>query len=341
MSPLPLSDILERKKEIWNKPRCLHPLAPEDCSDRIIAAHSVQKRVGLRAIEEDGHVLSFLSAIGRNFGDADAISPERIGVSRASTFRGFCEKHDAALFRPIETQKWHPTKDNAFLFSFRAVCYEYYAKLSAEEIGKWQKTWIDRGKDFQDQIADQQLIEDCLTGIRLGIADGEGWKRKYDTMYKSGDYTEYRFLSIAFRPALPLVSCGGIHIESDFNGRLLQKIISSAQTYEHMTLNITPLDDASIAVLGWAGEPNGPSYEFVASLLAQPSNRLSHAITRLAFESVENTFLRQDWWENLPIATQSAIRKRALRAIAHPADCLMEDELDLFQATASTTGMVL
>jgi hypothetical protein len=176
MSPLPLSDILERGTEIRNKSLCLHPLASEDCSDRIIAAHSVQRRVGLKAIEENGHVLSFLHALTRKFCSPASISPERIGVSRASTFRGFCEKHDAALFRPIEAEKWDPTKENAFLFSFRAVCYEYYAKLVVEEIGEWQKMWVDRGKNFLDQIADQQFIEDYLKGVRHGMRDGAEWK---------------------------------------------------------------------------------------------------------------------------------------------------------------------
>jgi hypothetical protein len=160
-------------------------------------------------------------------------------------------------------------------------------------------------------------------------------------MYKSGDYTKYRFLSIEFRPALPLVSCGGTHVERDFNGRLLQNIASISPYYEHITLNVTTLDDASIAVLGWVGEPNGPSFEFVGSLLAQAPVRLSHAIMRLAFENVENTFLRPSWWQSLSPATQGAIRKRALRGIVHPADCLMEDGVDLFQATASTIGVIL
>jgi hypothetical protein len=171
--------------------------------------HSVQRRVGLRAIEENGHVLSFLHALTRKFSSPASISPERISVRRASTFRGFCEKHDAALFRPIEAEKWDPTKENAFLFSFRAVCYELYAKLVAEEIGEWQKVWVDRGKNFLDQIADQQFIEDYLKGVRLGMRDGAEWKNKYDSMYKLGDDAQYRFLSIKFRPVLPIVSCGG------------------------------------------------------------------------------------------------------------------------------------
>ena len=213
--------------------------------------------------------------------------------------------------------------------------------MGAEDIGKWQKTWVDRGKDFNGQIMSQQINEDYLQGVRLGVRDGIEWKNIHDVMYKSNDYADYRFLSIEFRPALPLVSCGGTHVERDFNGRLLQNIASLAPYYEHITLNITALDDASIAVLGWAGEPSGPSFEFVRSLLAQPPDRLSHAIMRFAFESVENTFLKPGWWQNLSGATQSVIRKRALRGVVHPADCLMEDGVDLFQATASTIGIIL
>jgi hypothetical protein len=215
LAPIPISEVFNKERELLNEPRCLHPLAGEECGAKIIAAHSVQKRVGLKAIEEKGHVLALRRSLGWAHKTDGDFAPERQGVQGASTFRGFCDNHDSVLFRPIEAQAWMASKETAFLLSFRAVAFELYAKLYAEKAGLWQKTWVDRGFDFVQQAQTQQYLEDCLTGVRLGIGDSYAWKKSYDDIYLSGDYDRYHYLSVEL-PQLPVVACGVMHIEYDF-----------------------------------------------------------------------------------------------------------------------------
>ncbi len=177
LPPLPINEVFDKERGLLNEPRCLHPLAGKDCSAKIIGAHSVQKRVGLKAIEENGHVLALRRSFGWVHKTNGACLPERQGVQRASTFRGFCNKHDTALFQPIEAQPWIETKETAFLLSFLAVAFESYTKLYAEKACLWRKTWIDRGFDFIRQAQTQQYLEDYLTGVRLSIRDGFAWKK--------------------------------------------------------------------------------------------------------------------------------------------------------------------
>jgi hypothetical protein len=344
LPPLPLSEVFNKEKEFSNQPRCLHPLAKQDCSDRVIAAHSVQKRIGLKAIEENGHVLAMRRSLGWVHKTDGDFRPERQGVQSASTFQGFCDKHDAALFRPVEAQAWVANKETAFLLSFRAVAFELYAKLCAEKVGIWQKSWIDRGFDFIQQVQRQQFLEDYLTGVRLGIRDGVAWKHEYDSIYLSDDYSNYHYLCIEFSPQLPIAACGGMHIEYDFQGRNLQNIIRDVPAYEHMTLNVTAMDDRSIAILGWVGDHDGPAHEFARSFLEQPLDRMSNSIIRLAFEHFENVFMRESWWNSLDGAVQTELKQHA-RSGYPDTDrqpiCLMEDGMEYFSAAASIAGIVL
>lgn len=344
LPPLPISEVFDREKKSRNEPRCLHPLAGNDCGPQIIAAHSVQKRVGLKAIEENGHVLALRRSLGWIQKTNGSFFPERQGVQGASTFRGFCDKHDSDLFRPVEAHAWVVSKDTAFLLSFRAVAFEVYAKLFAENFGLWQKTWIDRGLDFIQQIERQQSLEDYLNGLRLGIKDGNSWKNKYDNIYLTGDYTRYHHLCLELSPQLPIAACGAMHIEYDFQGRNLQNLIRGVTFYDHMTFNVTAMEDRSVVILGWVGDQDGPAHEFAKSFLEQPQDRLSHSIIRLAFEHFENVFMRESWWKNLDRATQTVLTKRALSGYIdtdRQPNCLVEDGIGYFSAAASTAGIML
>ncbi len=55
-------------------------------------------------------------------------SPRQIGINNASVFPDFCSKPDTTLFRPIEGKSLSLNKDTAFLFSYRAIAYERFAK---------------------------------------------------------------------------------------------------------------------------------------------------------------------------------------------------------------------
>lgn len=344
MAPLTESELFEKENALSRDTQCLHPLAPADCGTRIIASHTIQKRVGLKAIEENGHVLSVRRSLAGLFKTSGRPEPERRGVQTASTFPGFCEKHDSALFRPIETQKWKATKESAFLLSFRAMAWETYAKLNAKKLGEWQKLWADRGQEFSTQIGLQQTLEDHLAGVRLGIRDACAWKKQYDDIYISGDYRDYHYLAMEFRPLLPIVACGGMHVEQDFHGRTLQDLIREVPSYEHMTLNITASEGISIVIFGWVGDPTGPSHEFARSFLMLPPDRQSHALIRLAFEHFENTFLRPSWWQGLEGSVREALKRRMQSggpSTDRPTNCLAEDNLSYFAADGSTSGLVV
>ena len=119
----------EQRKHYSGEKYCLHPEAsPTNCSGAIWKAHSLARRTALGAIAEAGHVYGpdydFMS-IARNKG---AVTFKRTGVREASTFTGFCAKHDDRTFAPVERLAQTATAEQCFLISYRAVCHELFQK---------------------------------------------------------------------------------------------------------------------------------------------------------------------------------------------------------------------
>ena len=120
-TPTPEYEDVERWESAPELRACLHPAAPEDCSDTIISAHSVQRRgSGLASIARSGKVYG--SKLHPRFfmSRAMRLEPALVGAGEIATFPGFCATHDNELFRPLETAAFRPPASNSFCSAFDA-----------------------------------------------------------------------------------------------------------------------------------------------------------------------------------------------------------------------------
>lgn len=104
-----------RKKNL--KPRtCIYP----NCNSLSIKrSHSIAKSNSLKFIADQGHVLQ---PVLDEFGSNLKLSMEPIGISKASTFPGYCETHEK-LFQQYEN--WNLNEDFFVpLQVYRAICRE-------------------------------------------------------------------------------------------------------------------------------------------------------------------------------------------------------------------------
>ncbi len=102
----------------WSRPgACMHP----GCANTAVRrSHSIALGGSIRQIAEDGHVLT-----PRHVGDRVELVP--IGVRDASTFPGFCRKHEG-LFAAFETRRAMTDVSDFRLQAYRTICRELYAK---------------------------------------------------------------------------------------------------------------------------------------------------------------------------------------------------------------------
>lgn len=126
--------------------RCL---APGECLELAIAAHSVQKSRFIKQLAEDGHVLTVkLDATARNGLSIDLHS---VGVNQATTFTGLCANHDNAIFSPIEKQEIDFTNsEHLFLLAYRCALSELHEQMvSASRVQGAYSNRVRKGIDSE------------------------------------------------------------------------------------------------------------------------------------------------------------------------------------------------
>lgn len=129
--------ISELKK--WNRRQvCI----VEGCESKSIKrSHTIQKSGSIKSISENGHVLT-----PRFNRDNEKIELKLIGVTDASTFPGYCKKHEK-LFKDFEQIKDFRTGEHIALQIYRTVCREI---VQTKFHIKMAKDFIDSYKSFRD-----------------------------------------------------------------------------------------------------------------------------------------------------------------------------------------------
>ena len=317
----------------FNDGYCSHPQADtETCGERIIRAHTVQRRGGLAAIAEEGHVISVESAARNLHRNEGRFVPRQVGLRSASTFMGFCNRHDTEMFRTVETGEVRLNPQACFLLGFRATAYEHYMKALQRRIMGLMRH-MDAGLSFEEQCAIQQVAYAFEVGVLRGIEDCTRWKHQYDTMFREERLDDYRFVAVEYSQVLPVVGCGAFHPEFDFGGSALQRIGHGDAHLEHVTFNLTVLNDRSVMVLGWTEGNQGPAEAFARSFRNLSDRRKPNATVQLAFEHMSNVFMKPSWWRNLPNAVSTALVRRmhsgiGLGGLGRAQACLQPDGHD-------------
>lgn len=286
---------------------CSHPDPSDDpCSTTITRAHTVQRRGGLAAIAEDGHVLTVKPTMKSMIETQGNPAPRKIGVGNASVFPGFCSKHDTTIFKPIEGKTVTIDASTAFLFAYRAIAYERFAKEAQLRSAPIQAE-MDRGKPFRTQVQIQSYLNSVLAGIKIGMDDVNRWKAGYDERLMSGSRDGFRYFAIRFDSVLPIVACCAFHPEIDFHGNQLQRLARRGSEFEHITLTVTAFESETIAVFGWIGPNDGPAALLARSFSGLTADRKADALIKLLFLQSDNIFLRQSWWNGLTDQNQKLL----------------------------------
>ena len=328
--PVKLGEQFSRLYDEFQKGYCSHPQASSDnCSNKIIHAHTVQRRGGIAAIAENGHVVSAKSAaqdLHKNHGE---FVPRTVGVRSASTFMGFCNTHDTSMFRPVEIHSVPLTPESCFLLGFRAISYELFAKKAAlRSVNIMRES--DRGKPFGDQCASQRFIHLYEEGTKRGLADCARWKNQYDAIFLKERFEEYRFVGVLYSTILPVVGCGVFHPEYDFAGNPLQVVSRGDAPHEHVDLNLTVLNGTSVLVIGWTEGREGPAKLFGSSFGDVPDEEKANVGIQMAVEQIENIYMKPSWWHGLSDTVRNALvtRMRSGIGVVGPdreLDCLRSD----------------
>ena len=256
----------------------------------------------------------------------------KVGIKNASTFRGFCSKHDNELFAPIEKKPFRATTEQIALLGYRAVCYELLMKKYLLRVDD-----LLRGMDKGQPLSAQHLLQNALdyqdSGAKKGIEEITLHKTSYEDMILNKDFTNLGHYVVVFTSP-PEVMCSGITQAShDFLGKKVARLERLDVPVGSITLSLIATDDGGAAVFTWLADQN-ECHKVMMTLNSLPKADQPHAIVRFTFEFLENTYFSPEWWDSLDKQVQAHLKERQLRELmdtdkgfyhSRPDNCLLDD----------------
>lgn len=175
---LPQEAVIENLRSSFTIKYCLHPAASPSTCSKIGRAHTIQRKGMLETIvDSSNHVLTLNRMY---FRDTSREEPINVGWRVASTFPGFCAKHDDELFGPVEKAPFKGSPEQCFLIGYRALAHEVYQKAAMSKGIPKILDFIDRGKPPQEQRILQERSRLHYLGVQRGLNQIQHFKSMAD-----------------------------------------------------------------------------------------------------------------------------------------------------------------
>ncbi|WP_335903833.1 SEC-C domain-containing protein [Shewanella algae] len=189
-APLTRGDLESHSKTLKSKKVCsVKHLFPEECSGRIINAHTISKSGSLKEISDSGHVMGAKPSLASLIKSDGKLTLEKVGINKASTFTGFCSVHDKNVFAPLEDEAIILSDKQLFLLAYRGFCRELFCKEQNKETASLLKE-SDRGQDQMLQALIQGYAGAYDSGVDLALRDLEIIKKEMDSILVNEDYSK-------------------------------------------------------------------------------------------------------------------------------------------------------
>lgn len=217
---------------------CLHP-ENDKCEGKIVKAHAIQNNKILKRISENGHLVTMDE---RELGIFQ--TSEFRGRKIATTFKGFCQKHDKQTFQPIEDSEIIPTEEQIFLFTYRTLAWHFQKKkeqinaadiLSANMKGQGYPIKNDKGLDTGFELAERDNIMEitnfnrALIGKEFSKVSSFVWEIPYEVDF-----------------AISMVN----EINHDILGNKINDLSNEERT-KKLYLNIIPVNHSTLCIWSW------------------------------------------------------------------------------------------
>lgn len=258
----------------------------------------------LSQISEDGFVCGF-----NNGPNAKRVTFEgdlgfqKIHVSRASTFPGFCGKHDNEVFKKVENRNLNRGYQDARLSAYRAHCYETVIHTNAAVFQKWL---LDAAKiefPFEPDIMVNET-HNMLVYARYC------WelKKTFEKIIGKKSVRKLYFHTAIIEGTLPFCGTGSFCIETDFKGRKLQRFGGNGP-FNYAQLSVLPLKNGNtfFSISAVNDKNDKAAHDFVCAISEVPDMHLAEAALKACLCHTENTYFRPSFLDSLSESQLSRI----------------------------------
>jgi len=296
-TPINEGIVHKQLNSFYSQKYCSVPSAMNnECSGKIIKAHSISKSSSLKEIAHNGHVLTtFKGAV--SFKNEFNISPKKIGIQKASTFTGFCAHHDKTLFQPIEDSYFVVSEENCFLIAYRAVSRELFVKERSSGTFDLLKN-LDKGNTFEQQKSVQSEHKRLTENNDLSTSDLKEIKSKLDSMLVVCDHRKLNHVVFTLSAPPKIMTSAAVAPMYDFQGKKIQSISQDPNDIpSYIIINSFSSNGLGYICLSWVDEHSLVASRFYESL--KQSSSIEASLVAFIFTSLENNYISECWWSSL------------------------------------------
>ncbi|WP_088291090.1 hypothetical protein [Bacillus mycoides] len=336
-----LESLNKIKKDSFLK-ACFHE--DENCSNKIIKAHSIQNNRILNTISENGEVLM----IGGDIDNSSIFKTtmEHVGRKRATTFTGFCGKHDTDIFIPIERENYQlGNKEQEFLFAYRALAKEYHSKLTVGDMFRKMQQYL-KAEEYHklSDLFDEQNplslehIENMAFMFRnylIGSKDAEDrltlFKKRMNIFLDNSNFDEIITEVIEFDEEYHIAVSSMTFIEKDLNDKIVNEMGNLDMHLAPLFITVFPQDGKTYVLLSYF-ERNKRKYKFIKEqIITQNIQMQKIIISNLIVAYLENWTISPIKWSTLSEKMKKRICKHYNKTvIAGNRSLLYDKNMNLF-----------
>ncbi|WP_199795769.1 hypothetical protein [Bacillus thuringiensis] len=314
------------KKECFLK-ECFHQ--DENCNDKIIKAHSIQNNRILNKISENGEVL--MISAGSNNSSNFKTSMQRKGRRIATTFTGFCGRHDNDLFMPIEEKDYQVgNKEQEFLFAYRALAKEYHTKTTVGDMYRKMRQYMKAGEyhklsnifdeNNQPDIEHITYMAEAITGTLIGQEDAEArlklFRKRMNNDLDNSNFNEIVTDVIELDEEYHIAVSSITFIERDLNNEVINRLDDLSAQLAPLFVTIFPQQGKTYILLSYFAR-NKRKYKFIKEQILSKSIRMQKVIiSNLIVAYFENWVISPIKWNELGTKTHSRIYRYYVKTIA-------------------------
>lgn len=285
-----------------------------ECSGKIISAHTVSVGAALNHIAEDRHVLGYKLGFKELNESNGLVLPQKLGIRQASTFFGFCAKHDKELFSCVENEEFKGRLDQCCTLAFRVAAKEYYTKKSSQVLPDILRD-ADKGKSSATQKALQKFIKMQAAGTDAGLRDIKSHYDELAQILVEEKFNQVKSVIFEFDDAVPVMFAGGFAPSEDFDGNALQDLRDVDQVAQDLFMSAVGTSSGSSIVLSWLDKDDDIVGRYVNSLVGKYEDNICSALVQIAVRSFENIYFRPSWYESLDEDTKVHLCKLVMSGI--------------------------
>ena len=240
-NPLNLLDTYKKVRKESRIRQCLHPKSDE-CSEKIIGAHSIQNNKIIKRLSSNGIVYMPCPKSDNPFAQMTVY-----GRKEATVFTGFCGYHDKTVFQPIEDRMFDKSIQHIFLYTYRCFAVEYHKK---QEVVNMERNMF----KIEPSLADMPDEDNPYRGMHMAIDDLENVKKIFDTALLTGNYDVLSSVVWEFDQSVKFAGTGFEAMTNDLEGNKIQDLLNPNVSAKHIFVMVFPEGEKTYCIISWLKE---------------------------------------------------------------------------------------